>query len=74
LRGLARDDAIGEDPGPSRSTRGGSAAAKPDTDRTSVTPPAVQAPSPTQEPVARLLAARQNNAPTDPATPEDELA
>jgi hypothetical protein len=66
-RGLARDDAIGEDPGPSRSTHGVVAAAKPE-------PAAVEAPSPTQEPVARLLAARQSNAPTDPATSEDELA
>jgi TrbL/VirB6 plasmid conjugal transfer protein len=74
-QGLAHDDAISEDPGPaSRSTQGAVGVGKPDAGRTLATPPAVQAQSPTRQPVARLLKARQSSALTDPATPEDELA
>jgi hypothetical protein len=65
----SHDDALGHEPSPPSAV----AAAKPEPS-SGATPPAVEAPSPTQEPVARLLKARQSNQPTDPATPEDELA
>jgi len=70
----SHDDALGQEPTLARGPATAVPAVKPDTSRSSATPPAVQAPSPTQEPVARLVKARQSNPPTDPATPEDELA
>lgn len=72
-RTLARDDTLGEEPDASQPIPS-APAAKPQANRASATPPAVQAANPIAEPVARLLAARQNNTPTDPAAPEDELA
>jgi hypothetical protein len=68
------DDALGEDIAPARNPPRSADVARPDARHDESMPPAVEAPSPTQEPVARLLKARQSPAPTDPANPEDELA
>ncbi len=70
----SHDDALGQESTPAQRPPAALATAKPDTSSSGATPPAVEAPNPTQEPVARLLRARQSNPPTDPATPEDELA
>jgi len=69
----SHDDALGQE-STGRRPPSAVAAAKPDTTSGATPPPAIDAPDPTQEPVARLLKARQSNPPTDPATPKDELA
>ena len=69
----SHDDALGQE-STGRMQPSAVAAAKPDTTSGATPPPAIDAPDPTQEPVARLLKARQGNPPTDPATPKDELA
>ena len=72
-RTFPHDDTLGEDVPPAWPASSGEQAAKPQTSTAAAIPPAVEPPSPTQEPVAQLLKARQSTAPTDPATPEDEL-
>ena len=71
---LSHDDALGDDVPPAWPASSGEESAKPQTRTAAGTPRAVEAPSAIQEPVAQLLNARQSTAPTDPATPEDELA
>jgi hypothetical protein len=72
---LTRETAIGEKPASYRAAHGSVSQPKPESDGASAMPPAVEDPNPTDEPIARLFnARRQSNAPTDPATPEDELA
>ncbi|HTZ65630.1 MAG TPA: type IV secretion system protein [Solirubrobacteraceae bacterium] len=69
----SRDDALSEDMAPARPPTD-TAEVKPDAGPAVVPAPAIEGPSPGQEPVARLLNARQSSPPADPATPEDELA
>ncbi|MFZ2112742.1 MAG: hypothetical protein WAU77_03295, partial [Solirubrobacteraceae bacterium] len=71
---LSHDDALGDDVPPAWPASSGEESAKRQTRTAAGTPRAVEAPSAIQEPVAQLLNARQSTAPTDPATPEDELA
>jgi hypothetical protein len=68
----SHDDAL-EEPEPARRAPRGVATPSADSGP-GETQPAVEAPNPSQEPVARLLKARQSNSPTEPANPEDELA
>ncbi len=73
-RTTSPDEALGEDVPSAWPVSSGEGSAKPQTRAAAGAPSAIKAPSPTEQPVAQLLKARQSTAPTDPATPEDELA